>query len=114
MFATTGSSVFQLPSLICLWYLGRPWGAYARTVFIDCELGAHILPEGWHDWEKPGKPDTKKNSFYAEYGSTGPGARGPRVKWAHKLSERQAAEYSFEKVMYQPQDGIRWNPCDNR
>ena len=95
-------------------YLGRPWGAYARTVFIDCELGAHILPEGWHDWEKPGKPDTKKNSFYAEYGSTGPGARGPRVKWAHKLNARQAAEYSFEKVMYQPQDGIHWDPNDNR
>ena len=95
-------------------YLGRPWGAYARTVFIDCELGAHILPEGWHDWEKPGKPDTKKHSFYAEYGSTGTGARGPRVKWAHKLNARQAAEYSFEEVMYQPQDGIRWDPYDNR
>ena len=43
-------------------YLGRPWGAYAKTVFIRCELGSHILPEGWHDWEKEGKPDTKKNS----------------------------------------------------
>ena len=95
-------------------YLGRPWGAYARTVFIDCELGEHIVPEGWHDWEKPGKPDTKKNSYYAEYGSTGPGARGPRVKWAHQLSARQLKEYTFEKVMYQPQDGIVWNPYDNR
>ena len=95
-------------------YLGRPWGAYARTVFIDCELGDHIVAEGWHDWEKPGKPDTKKNSYYAEYGSTGPGARGPRVKWAHKLSARQLKEYTFEKVMYQPQDGIVWNPYDNR
>ena len=72
-------------------YLGRPWGAYARTVFIDCELGPHIVAEGWHDWEKPGKPDTKKNSYYAEYGSTGPGARGPRVKWAHTLKPRQLA-----------------------
>ena len=95
-------------------YLGRPWGAYAKTVFIDCELGGHILPEGWHDWEKPGKPDTRKNSYYAEYGSTGPGARGPRVKWAHVLKLRQLSEYSFEKVMYQPQDGIVWNPYDNR
>ena len=95
-------------------YLGRPWGAYARTVLIDCELGEHILPEGWHDWEKPGKPDTKKNSYYAEYGSTGPGARGPRVRWAHKLSARQAAAYSFEKVMFQAADGIVWNPYDNR
>ena len=95
-------------------YLGRPWGAYARTVFIDCELGPHIVAEGWHDWEKPGKPDTKKNSYYAEYGSIGPGARGPRVKWAHTLKPRQLAEYTFEKVMYQKEDGIVWNPYDNR
>ncbi|MBQ9529545.1 MAG: pectin esterase [Bacteroidales bacterium] len=95
-------------------YLGRPWGAYAKTVFIDCELGSHILPEGWHDWEKPGKPDTKKNSYYAEWGSYGPGAAGPRVKWARKLTARKAAGYTFEKVMYQEQDGIKWNPYDNK
>ena len=95
-------------------YLGRPWGAYAKTVFIDCELGEHILPEGWHDWEKEGKPDTKKNSYYAEYGSTGPGARGPRAKWAHKLKPRDLKEYTFEKVMYQKEDGIIWNPYLNK
>ena len=95
-------------------YLGRPWGAYAKTVFIDCELGGHIVPDGWHDWEKDGKPNTKKNSYYAEYGSTGPGARGPRVKWAHALKAKDLKEYTFEKVMYQKQDGIVWNPYDNR
>ena len=95
-------------------YLGRPWGAYAKTVFIGCELGAHIVPDGWHDWEKEGKPDTKKNSYYAEYGSTGPGARGPRVSWARTLTAEDLEDYTFEKVMYQPQDGIVWNPNDNR
>ena len=58
-------------------YLGRPWGAYAKTVFIECFLDSHILPDGWHDWEKEGKPDTKKNSYYAEYKNYGPGAQGP-------------------------------------
>ena len=95
-------------------YLGRPWGAYAKTVFINCELGGHILPEGWHDWEKEGKPNTKKNSFYAEYGNYGPGARGPRVKWAHTLKAKDLKNYTFEKVMYQKEDGIIWNPYDNR
>ena len=95
-------------------YLGRPWGAYAKTVFINCELGSHILPEGWHDWEKPGKPDSKKNSYYAEYNNYGPGAAGARVKWSHRLSARQAAAYSFEKVMYQKQDGIVWDPYNNQ
>ena len=97
-------------------YLGRPWGAYAKTVFINCELGEHIVKEGWHDWEKPGKPDTKKNSYYAEYQNFGPGSatKKERVKWSYQLSDKQAAEYSFEKVMYQSQDGIRWNPFDNK
>ena len=95
-------------------YLGRPWGAYAKTVFIGCELGPHIVVDGWHDWEKEGKPDTKKNSYYAEYQNVGPGAKGPRVKWAHTLTAKQAAEYTFEKVMYQAEDGIVWNPYLNR
>jgi len=97
-------------------YLGRPWGAYAKTVFLECELGGHILPEGWHDWEKPGKPDTKKNSYYAEYKNYGPGAATARqrVGWSYQLTDRQAADYTFEKVMYQPQDGIVWNPFDNK
>jgi pectinesterase len=95
-------------------YLGRPWGAYAKTVFIGCELGPHIVADGWHDWEKEGKPDTKKNSYYAEYQNVGPGAKGPRVSWAHTLTAEEAAEYTFEKVMYQAQDGIVWNPYLNR
>ncbi|MBQ9411095.1 MAG: pectin esterase [Bacteroidales bacterium] len=95
-------------------YLGRPWGAYAKTVFIDCNLGGHIVADGWHDWEKEGKPNTKKNSFYAEYGSYGPGAQGPRVKWAHRLKAKDLKDYTFEKVMYQPQDGIVWDPYNNK
>lgn len=97
-------------------YLGRPWGAYAKTVFIECELGSHIVAEGWHNWEKEGKPNTEKNSYYAEYMNSGPGAasKDKRVKWSHQLTARQAEEYSFEKVMYQSQDGIVWNPYENR
>jgi pectinesterase len=97
-------------------YLGRPWGAYAKTVFIRCYLGSHILPAGWHDWEKPGKPDTKKNSYYAEYKNFGPGAAGKkeRVKWSRQLTAKQVAEYTFEKVMYQKNDGIVWDPFNNK
>lgn len=92
-------------------YLGRPWRPYARTVFIGCELGAHIRPEGWHDWNKP---ETHKTAFYAEYGCTGPGAaRSGRVKWAKALTAKQASEYTFEKVMDQGEDQA-WNPFDNR
>lgn len=69
-------------------YLGRPWRSHAQTVFIRCELGAHIRPEGWYDWSKP---EAHATTFYGECGSTGPGAvkRG-RVDWSHRLTERQA------------------------
>lgn len=71
-------------------YLGRPWREYAQTVFIACHLGAHIRPEGWHDWNKPGAHET---TFYAEYDCSGPGAvtRG-RVAWANRLTEKQARD----------------------
>jgi len=92
-------------------YLGRPWRSYARTVYLNCEMGGHIRPEGWHDWNKP---ETHKTAFYAEYGCTGPGAdRSGRVKWGRQLKARQAADYTFDKVMEQG-DGTAWNPFDNR
>ena len=81
-------------------YLGRPWRPYAKTAFIECELGAHILPEGWHNWKRPDGQLGEKTSFYAEYGNTGPGSdTSKRVKWSHQLSARQAADYTFDKVM---------------
>ena len=69
-------------------YLGRPWRDHAQTLFIDCELGAHIRPEGWHDWNKP---QAHRTTRYGEYGSTGAGAAGERVRWARRITEKEAA-----------------------
>ena len=78
-------------------YLGRPWRPYARTVFIDCTMGSHIRPEGWHNWNKE---YAEKTAFYAEYGSSGPGASPrTRVKWSHRLKKKDLAEYVPEKVL---------------
>ncbi len=52
-------------------YLGRPWRPYAHTMFINCEMGSHIRPEGWHNWNNT---DNEKTARYGEYGSTGPRA----------------------------------------
>ena len=78
-------------------WLGRPWRDHAQTVFIGCEMGAHILPEGWHDWSKP---HAQKTVFYAEYDSEGPGAAPrSRVKWSRQLTEKEARQVlaAFEK-----------------
>lgn len=78
-------------------YLGRPWRRYAKTVFINCKLGKHILPQGWHNWSKP---DAEKTSFYAEYNNSGAGyLPKERVKWSKQLSKSQAKKYTREAIL---------------
>jgi pectinesterase len=78
-------------------YLGRPWRIYAKTVFIDCEMGDHIRPEGWHNWSKP---EAEKTAFYAEYNSKGPGANPKaRVAWSHQLKKKEAKKYTRDHIL---------------
>ncbi len=71
-------------------YLGRPWRPYAHTVFINCEMGSHIVPAGWHNWKDPANEATAR---YGEYGSTGPGAKqASRVGWTKTPSAAEVAE----------------------
>lgn len=77
-------------------YLGRPWRPYAKTVFIRCELGDIIHPDGWNNW---GKESNEKTAYYAEYKNTGPGSKPrKRVIWSHQLTDSQAEEYKISKI----------------
>lgn len=81
-------------------YLGRPWRPHARTVFIKTEMGAHIRPEGWENW---GKASNEATAYYAEYGSTGPGAGAQdRVKWSHQLTPKEARRYTLQAIFGGP------------
>jgi pectinesterase len=87
-------------------YLGRPWRPFAKTVYIDCEMGAHIRPEGWHNWNKP---DAEKTTLYAEYGSKGSGAaEKDRVAWSHQLKKKERKAYTVEKILG---GADKWNPA---
>lgn len=78
-------------------YLGRPWRDFAQTVFLNTEMGAHIKPEGWHNWSKP---EAESTVLYGEYKSRGPGAQPKkRVKWHTPLSDEQAGDYTPESVL---------------
>ncbi|WP_367891387.1 pectinesterase family protein [Flavobacterium pectinovorum] len=78
-------------------YLGRPWRIYAKTVFINCDLGKHIKPEGWENWSKP---DAEKNAFYAEYNCKGDGFQPKnRVSWSHQLTKKEAEKYTIENIL---------------
>ncbi len=78
-------------------YLGRPWREYAKTVLLNCEIGAHIRSEGWDDWNRPQDHETV---FYAEYQSTGPSSdMEKRPGWVHKLTHAEASQYTRELVL---------------
>ncbi|KAK6509688.1 hypothetical protein TWF481_004419 [Arthrobotrys musiformis] len=62
-------------------YLGRPWRAYARTVFQNTAMSSVVRAEGWSTWSV-----ALDNVYYAEYGNTGDGSKGTRVSWAKQLS----------------------------
>jgi pectinesterase len=77
--------------------LGRPWRPYAKTVFLSCELGAHISAAGWDHW---GKETNKQTAYYAEFQSRGLGANPTkRVPWSHQLTNAEARRYTREVVL---------------
>lgn len=78
-------------------YLGRPWRDYAKTVILYSELGSHIHPAGFHDWNKQ---HTHETVFYAEYQNYGPGADlSGRGSFVRQLTDVEATEYTREKVL---------------
>lgn len=75
-------------------YLGRPWRKFAKVVFINCNMGDFIQPQGWKNWN-----DSQNTAFYAEYHSIGKGANPKqRVKWSHQLTKRQAGKYTIKNI----------------
>ena len=79
-------------------YLGRPWRDYGYTLFMNCDLGAHIRPEGWHHWEQ----HREQTARYLEYNNRGPGANSQsRVPWSRQLSKKEAEKITPEIVFRQ-------------
>lgn len=76
-------------------YLSRPWRNYAKAVFIRTTMDDHILPVGWHNWNKP---EAENTIFYAEYQSRGAGAHPEsRAPFSRQLTDISA--YTVEKVL---------------
>ena len=86
-------------------YLGRPWRDYGYTLFMNCELGSHIRPEGWHHWQK----EREQTARYMEYNNRGAGSNTKqRVSWSRQLSKAEAAKITLQSV-FARNDG--WNPA---
>ena len=88
-------------------YLGRPWRPYAYTLFIECELGKHIVLAGWHNW---GKQSNEETARYMEYKNTGEGPNASeRVAWSKQLTKKEAETVTVDAIFRTQSD---WNPID--
>ncbi|MDY4498340.1 MAG: pectinesterase family protein [Prevotella sp.] len=77
-------------------YLGRPWRDYGYTLFMECELGSHIRPEGWHHWQK----EREQTARYLEYNNSGAGAETKaRVTWSRQLTKKEAQKITIQEVI---------------
>ncbi|PHT30288.1 Pectinesterase/pectinesterase inhibitor 18 [Capsicum baccatum] len=81
-------------------YLGRPWKAYSRTVFMQSNIGDHIDPAGWSEWDGD---FALKTLYYGEYMNKGPGAGiSKRVSWPgyHKaLTTAEATKFTVGQLI---------------
>jgi pectinesterase len=83
--------------------LGRPWRDHARVVFINTELPASVDPVGWNDWGKD-----PAHVFFAESGSTGPGANpSGRLAWSRQLDAKAVKAFLPAKFLA---GDDHWNP----
>lgn len=81
-------------------YLGRPWRAWAKSVFINCELPKQTAVEGWDNW---GNTENEKTAYFAEYECTGEGFKPKeRAKWTHQLKKSEAEKYSLKNILGNP------------
>jgi len=94
------------PGVSGVW-LGRPWRGSATVVFLHTEMGAHIAPAGWREWQ-PGRTSYLDSVYYAEYDSSGPGARAAaRDPHTKHLREPEAARFEPKKFL---SGADQWDP----
>jgi pectinesterase len=87
--------------------LGRPWRPYATVVFLHAQIDAPVIPGGWTEWVRFGKPSLS-TAYYAEYDSTGPGANPKaREPYSHQLTAAEAEKWAPRRLLA---GGNGWDP----
>lgn len=88
-------------------FLGRPWKAYSRTVFMLSHIAGHVHPAGWLEWDGDFAVDTL---YYGEYKNSGVGAAvGRRVNWpGYRVitMEEEAEKFTVGRLIH----GTSWLP----
>lgn len=62
---------------------------------MNCDMGRHIRPEGWHHWQK----ERQQTARYMEYNNRGEGAAtDKRAAWTRQLTKKEAQKITMETV----------------
>ncbi|KAG6385880.1 hypothetical protein SASPL_154763 [Salvia splendens] len=95
-------ALFRQKPKVHINFLGRPWKAYSRTVFISCELEAIVTSDGWMPWDRDFALETL---YYGEYNNVGAGSdTSGRVRWSSQIPAEHVASYSLANFI----QGDRW------
>ncbi|XP_062193623.1 probable pectinesterase/pectinesterase inhibitor 32 [Phragmites australis] len=90
-------------------YLGRPWQAYSRVIFMQSYLSDVVHPDGWMPWNETNFG--LNTCYYAEFSNGGPGANiNGRVKWSgvhSSLGASEAWNFTVQSLI----DGNQWLPA---
>jgi pectinesterase len=85
-------------------YLMRPWREFAKAVFVHCEIGPHIHPDGFHDWNKP---DSHKTALFASYENRAVDSSGndlgifhPKADFSTEFTDADAEFYTNVKEIF--------------
>ncbi|WP_082893719.1 pectinesterase family protein [Rufibacter ruber] len=92
---------------ITSFFLGRPWQAAPRTVFMNSVLPATLNPAGWSTWNTT-------PALYGEYNNTGQGAAtNARSSISRLLTATEAADHTVAKIFARathPSYSFDWMP----
>ena len=85
--------------------LGRPWRPFSRVVYIDTELPANVIPEGWNAW---GNRDEIRRPTTRSFDSNGAGSECSGARGLVASADgAQAAQYK-PRVFLAGKD--HWDP----
>lgn len=82
-------------------YLGRPWGPFATTVFLENSIEDFIDPEGYLPWDN-GTHVLMQGFRFLEYNNYGAGASTKdRVKWpgVQVIDKNQAQQFTVAALL---------------
>ncbi|KAK7411799.1 hypothetical protein VNO78_03240 [Psophocarpus tetragonolobus] len=96
-------------------YLGRPWKAYSRTVYLESYVDDFIDPKGWILMPNSAEQQSK-TLYYGEYNNKPGASTDNRVNWSgyHVMDDVDAFNFTVLKFIFSGSDWLEktWFPYD--